>query len=209
MYAETRVNLLKTSDASVEPVSLTEAKSYLRLETTIEDAFVQTCIKAARKFCENHGDRTFIDSVWKLSLGFPENSFWNYKVFRPGDRVGEIRLYRPPAKILTSITSISSAGDPTVIDVSPGSGIKFAPGAPGIISFPGVVAWPTWFGVASTTIEIVYTAGYGILADDVPAEDKMAIMMLMSHFFEHRSVGVEVPDAVYELLRCNRPGSYV
>ena len=61
----------------VEPVTLTEAKLYLRIDNTNEDTLITDLITAARMIAESWLKRSLINQTWKLAfdLGIPE-SIW-------------------------------------------------------------------------------------------------------------------------------------
>ena len=109
---------------SVEPVSLTEAKNYLRLEITDDDTLITTLIKAAREACETFTGRSFVQKSYKQVLdSFPyftdtvmsqmayppsyyslprySTTLWNYSQM--------IKLFRPPLIAVQRISYLSSA----------------------------------------------------------------------------------------------------
>ena len=49
--------------ASTYPVSLTEAKSHLKVDTTADDTYITSIIKAATQLSEEYTNRFFIDTV--------------------------------------------------------------------------------------------------------------------------------------------------
>jgi uncharacterized phiE125 gp8 family phage protein len=69
----------------------------------------------------------------------------------------------------------------------------------------GAPAWPKP-GRPANGIEIAFTAGYGPVAADVPAPIRQAILLLIAHWYEHRSPledGIHtepLPNMVSELL---------
>ncbi len=60
---------------TVEPVSLEEAKLYLRVDATSEDDLISSLIQAAREYVETHTRRTLIYTTYRYTLDtFPG---WN------------------------------------------------------------------------------------------------------------------------------------
>lgn len=151
-----------------EPLTLAEARSFLRLDDTAEDGLVTTLITAARLHVEGTTARAMIAQTWRLVL-----DAW------PQDR--GVRLPVGPAISLTAVTAYDDAGDPHEIDVSQFELDRVTPrlllpaditGAPGLRDRQG--------------IEIDYVAGYGTDAADVPADLKHAMLALVAHWFENR-----------------------
>ena len=73
----------------------------------------------------------------------------------------------------------------------------------------GALAWPRPGRIANG-IEVAFTAGYGPAAADVPAPVRQAILLLVAHWYEHRSPLEQgarpepVPTMVSELLAAYR-----
>ena len=66
--------LIQTSLPSVEPVSLSDAKSFLRVDSdlTDDDTLIALLISAARRYAESYCGRSFISQGWRLVLdSFP------------------------------------------------------------------------------------------------------------------------------------------
>lgn len=91
---------------TVEPVSLAEAASHLRMDVPAEGdpihAEVSAWIAAARQYAEKHTGRRFGDQTWKLTL-----DEW------PGEA---IRL--PGAKAIASVVYVDAEGDEQTLDAS-------------------------------------------------------------------------------------------
>ena len=67
-----------------EPVSMLEAHEQLRIEVDEEDGLIQSYIVAARQYCEDFQNRTYINTVYELWLDkFPDKDY--------------IELPKPPA----------------------------------------------------------------------------------------------------------------
>jgi uncharacterized phiE125 gp8 family phage protein len=61
--------LQKIVDAVAEPVSLEEAKAHLRVDGTIDDAYIGALITAARTDAENRLQRSLTETTWRVTLG--------------------------------------------------------------------------------------------------------------------------------------------
>src|SRR5690606_34956771 len=86
-----------------EPVSLAEARAFLRLDDTAEDGLVQTLIAAARLHIEGTTARAMLHQSWRLVL-----DAW------PASR--EIRLPVGPLVAVSAVTAFDAAGEPQELD---------------------------------------------------------------------------------------------
>lgn len=159
-----------------EPVSLAEAKAFLRLDSTSEDALVTTLIAAARLHVEGTTGRALVRQGWRAVL-----DAW------PAERV--VRLPVAPLLELTEIRVFDEQDDEHVISLGQ---FQVETGvAPARVLLPGTIG-----GMPALRerlgIEIDYFAGFGEAAD-VPRDLKQALLALVAHWFEHRDA---VADAV-------------
>jgi len=170
--------ILKTPPA-VEPVSLEEAKSYLRVDITGDDGLIASQITAARQIVERLTRRALIKQTWEYHLI---------------DCVpAEIRLPLPPlisvdSIVVTDWNEIATTALAAIYDVLPAQDSK------GVVRlrigqvWPGLIwpqwAWPDykWF----SQFVVTFTCGYGLTADLVPGALKQAILMLVAAYYERR-----------------------
>ena len=106
-----------------------------------------------------------------------------------------------------SVTSFTTYADDDTATVWASSNYRLSPGGQrSRIAPAGSAAWPTYTR-GTDGIVIVYVAGYGDAASDVPAPIVEAIKMLVAHWYENREaevVGVvpaEIKIGVDALLR--------
>lgn len=154
---------------AAEPVTVQEAKSYLRVpELDTDDLEIERLIRTARRQVERDTNSSLFNTVWDYAFdAFPCD--------------GVLPLPRGPVVSVTSVTSYDTAGVSAVLDtdqytVDTMSGRLF-------LAEDGV--WPTdirlqWAGV------VRYTAGYGTDAETVPEELLLAIKLLVTHWWEER-----------------------
>lgn len=156
-----------------EPVTLAEAKAWLKVDGADEDALIATLITAARLHLESVTGRALLTQSWRLVLD----------AWPPG---GEVRLPVAPLSALSAIRAFDEDGDEHTIGLA--QFLVEAGGTPALLVLPGTVAgMPVLrqrFG-----IEIDYVAGFGAAAD-VPQELKQALLVLVAHWFEHRDAVV-------------------
>ncbi|SON54882.1 Phage gp6-like head-tail connector protein [Hartmannibacter diazotrophicus] len=169
---------------AVEPLTLGEAKLFLRLDGSDEDDLVTAFILAARLAVEQLSRRLLIDQTWRVTF----------------DRVPKSRLLKLPLMPVRSVVSLSvvdADGASTTVDPSAYE-TDFTGGEARI-----AVTDPTLPGVRLAGIEVRVQAGYGTAAEDVPEPLRQAMRLLVAHWYEHRGdvAANGIPDAVVSLLQ--------
>jgi len=164
---------------SVEPVSLADAKAYLRVDVGDEDALIARLIAAARGAAERATGRAFVAQTWRLWL-----DLW------PDDWA--IEIPRPPLIGVNSVTTYDRNGNATVVDA--GSYLVDAASIPGRIVFKNTVLPPVNLREANA-IAVEFEAGYGSAAADVPAGISAGILGWIAHLYERRGEGETLPPA--------------
>lgn len=150
-----------------EPVSLAEAKAYLRIDDGAEDALVTTLIAAARLHVEGIAGRALLTQSWRLVL-----DAW------PEDRL--VRLPVGPVSIITAIRAYDHAGTAHAISLAQ---FQTLAGENRLLLPISVAGMPVTRERAG--IEVDYVAGFGTAAD-VPQDLRQALLGLIAHWFEHR-----------------------
>lgn len=175
---------------ATEPVSLVEAKAFLRVDDSAEDNLIATLITAARIHVESVTGRALIEQSWRVVL-----DDW------PVDRI--VKLPVAPLMALTAITAYDTDGN--------GTSIGLTEVLPETHVAPAKLFLPKTFADAPLlrdrqAIEVDYVAGYGDEADHVPSTLVQAILSLIGHWFEHRDAvvlagsGAVVPAGLDRLL---------
>lgn len=196
-------SLVRVTPPSSEPVSLEVAKQHLRVEHDDDDAVVTLCIASAREWCETYLDATLLYSKWKMTFDY-------FPV--------EVRLPKPPMAAHADyddvvVTYTDDANGVTTLDASEYRVDR--EGLPGILRPLYSGSWPPHradFNACSVT----WWAGYGETGDSLPESIKVAVLMLMTHFYEDRSevlvgqgvISKHIEFGVRALLDSNRWGSY-
>ncbi len=167
------MNLKLITAATIEPVSLTEAKAHLRVTSTDEDTLIGIIIKAARQSAESMTRRSLASQVFELSLDdFPEE---------------EIVLPMPPVESITSIKYKDSDGVETTWDSSKYVFYNSEPAK--IIPVYGEV-FPSFTPYPAGAVKIRFTAGYKTSGTDIsliiPEAIKQALLLLIGSFYENR-----------------------
>lgn len=181
---------------TTELVTTAEAKVFLKVTSSVEDSLIDLLVSSARRSAEEYTRRAFITQSWKLTLdGFgyiedvPRNEYEAYFGTR-----SNINLPRPPLQSVTSITTYDRENNDTVFASSnytvdtAGARIFLNSGA----------AWPINLR-DNASMEILFVAGYGNAATDVPEPIKQAVLMHISRMYDHRGV-CEMPKTTKQLL---------
>ena len=164
------MNINLITAPSLEPLTLTEVKSYLRISNTDDDTYLTALITASRKYCENYENRAYITQVWEMYL-----DEW------PSD------IIKIPKGKLQTINSIkyknSSSVETTLANTEYVYSTK---GILGRLTPAYGKFWPMFTPYPLDAITINFTCGYGTLASTVPETVKQAMYLLISHWYENR-----------------------
>lgn len=154
---------------AVEPVSVSEAKSHLRVDISDDDTLIGTLITVARTHVEQHLRRALVTQVWDLVL----DCF-------PG---AVLRLPLPPLASVTSITYTDVDGNGGT--VSAGDYLVDVDEEPGRVVLKSAATWPAVVLREAAGVRVRFSAGYGAAAD-VPEPIKQAILLLVGSLYENR-----------------------
>jgi len=158
---------------SVEPVTLAEQKLWSKIDGNDDDAIVTSLIEDARAQTEICTDRTMLATSIEIWL-----NCW------PG---AKFSLPRPN---LISVTSVKYYDESEALQtLSTDSYAVLAPAGDraekGQIALKPGQAWPD-LGATEWPIRIIYVAGYGTSADDVPEGIKSALKSFVSSMYAIR-----------------------
>lgn len=151
-----------------EPVTVQEARLFLRLDGEEEDTLLATLITAARLMVEAASGRMLIAQGWRIVLD----------AWPPG---GEIRLPVSPVSGIAAARVYDGAG--AARTVGEGALIVDPAGDPPLVRIAAAVPSP---GRTRGAIEIDVEAGYGDEPADVPAPLRQAVLRLVARWFEDR-----------------------
>ena len=174
--------------ASTYPVSLTEAKSHLKVDTTADDTYITSIIKAATQLSEEYTNRFFIDTVIEqYASSFADlQTLFKSKV----SAVAYVKYYDSD----NSLQTLSATVYNTQLNYEP-SQIQLADNQ----SFPKITS-------RNDAVLARYTVGYGSSASDVPEIIKQAILLTIGNFYQNRNsvivgrIATELPLNVKWLL---------
>jgi uncharacterized phiE125 gp8 family phage protein len=171
--------LTKITDATIEPVTVSEAKSHLRIDAATEDAYLASLITAARVDAENRMQRTLIDTTYRVTLDrFP----------------AEIELPKPPTLVVVDVRYTDPDGIEQVMDAAD--------------YFLDNVREPGWLVPAVgdewpqtreqiNAVRVTYRAGYRASGTDaekraaVPMPIRQWILLAVGRMYEFREAAVQ------------------
>lgn len=173
---------VKTAPAE-EPVTLTEAKTHLRVEHDLENDLISTLIQTAREYIEQKCNRILVTT-----------SFYGYLDCFPA---AQIEFCLSPVTEVVGISYTDDNGNPKTLLSSEykidlvSRRARIAP------------AYGKTFPTARqelNSVRIEFTAGYGNSAA-VPAKFKQAILLLVGELYQNRENRVKkLPTTVIDLL---------
>lgn len=172
------MSLQLNTPPAAEPVTLDQAKAWLRVESgSDEDALITALITASRARCEWHTGRAFITQHWTLWL----------------DRAALcIDVPLPPLQAVASVTLYAPDGSATVMSTGDYT-VDLAGSRVLLKSMPLNLR-------ATNAVAIAFAAGYGA-AGDVPGAVASAILQIVAALYEHRGGDtVPTPDNALALL---------
>lgn len=173
-----------------EPVSLAEAKAFLKIDDGAEDGLIATLIGAARLHVEGVTGRALLEQSWRVVLDdWPAN--------------GQVKLPVVPLASITQITAYDDAGAAHEVPLA-----QFLREPDRLLLPSNVAGMPVLRERRS--IEIDYVAGFGTEPADVPADIRQALLVLVAHWFEHRDAvivagsGAVVPSGFDRLVAAHK-----
>ena len=168
----------------IEPLTLIEAKAFMRVDHGDDDDVITALIAAARVHVEAMTRRALLAQTWRFVLdAWPRDG-------RFAPRIAPLRDLVAARVFDADGTARDIDGESFVVD--PASNAIAAP----------CFALPVP-GRATAGIALDVRCGYGAEAGDVPADLRQAIRLLLAHWYDNRVAtadGAAVPVSVSALL---------
>lgn len=178
------------SGPAIEPISLTEAKNFMRIDETDGDVLINSLITAARIYIETTMGLIMTTESWSYYIDKWPNNSVIYLPLSPIQSVDEIRIHTSSASY-----EILPVEDYETDTHSNHPRIKILNRMIG-----------SAMGHSMNQIEMQFTSGFGDTMNEVPADLKQAMLLLVSHWFEQREpIGyggtfAKVPTSIEALL---------
>lgn len=192
----------RLTQPAVEPVSLSEAKTHLRVDTSTDDTYITALVKAAREWVEEYLDRSLVYTQWQVKADlFPV----------------EFEVPRPPiatAGTFTAVTLTYESTDGTTKTVAGADYRVDRDATPAVVRNVYNGTWPSDVIYDANSVTLTFWAGYGAAGASVPQTIRHAVLMLVGHMYEHRlsvltgTISKEIEFGVKALLDSARWGDY-
>lgn len=161
-----------------EPVELSEAKNWLRVTDTSEDALVAQLIRGARELVETVTGRALITRTVQETAPCVLTS-------------GALELGLAPVQAVSAVVQVDISGDETSID----------PNDYWLDAARSRICWKSRPGQSRHGyFKVTYTAGFGDTPDLVPGALRTAILMCVGNWFEHRTADTTLPPKAQVLV---------
>lgn len=162
--------LVLYSAPATEPVTVDEAKAFLRKEDNDENATIERAIAAAREWVEDYTWRALVTQTWDLyAYEFPCSN-------------GELSLAKGRLQSVSTVTYVDTEGATQTL-----AGSEYQVDTkrePGRIAPAYSKSWPST-REQFNAVAVRFVAGYGA-ASAVPAALKQAVLILTADLFENR-----------------------
>ena len=197
----------------LEPITLAEAKSHIRVENTADDTLITNLIKSSRQMAEQYTSMSFIDTTWQLFMDDWPASYsepwWNGVRELPINYFNKNSFIEIPIAPLQSVSHIKTYDNadtattisPTKYQVSTYSG--FTPSR-GRITLRDGATWPT-FERNADGIEVQFVSGFGTATTDVPETIRQALLIDIAFKYENRGDGTIIAENAMKLLDQFKP----
>ena len=176
---------------SVEPITLTEAKAYMKVDYTNDDTLIEdVLIPSARQMVEKMINKSLITQTLKAYYtSFGEVVHLPYSPVQSVSSVKRIQQNTSTTLTVDSDYYVQGLDEKFLIISSP-------------YSFSHLGHSPS-DSLTATELQVEYIAGYGAAASDVPAIIKEAIRKIVAFNYENRNedeAGLSIPTSAINLL---------
>lgn len=205
-------SLVQTVAPSLEPVSVEEVKTHLRITWTSEDAWVDSAIAAARSWMEPRLGRALISQTLRATFEMDLNRRPRTPLAEYSGRTMRELTFRLP-RSLPGVTSVSAVEIETDLatwktlttstdylvdtDADP---VEVWLRASALSYWIPSGALTTFIGKALPRVRVTYSAGYGAGPSSVPYNVRQALLNAVAYLYEHRGDSGMLPDSLLDGL---------
>lgn len=199
---------LKVITARATPaVSTSDAKTFLRVDGSTDDALISGLVAAATDMVEKRTRRSLINQTFRWSF----DEFPSGPVELPRSPVSSISIGGAYAYAMPRLRYIDQDGVQQTAVEDEDYFLDLDNNPPSLQLFPFTI-WPLTQLDRAKAVEVDFVAGYGASSANVPELLRHGVLMLVAHWYEHREavgqVGTEVPLAVDSILQMYTDGRY-
>jgi len=164
------------SAPAVEPVSLSEARLHLRMDSdiTVDDSLIESLIVSARGIAEHELGRKLITQSWDMVLDAFPSSDESIRLHSA--------LWQPQS--IAQIVYLDSAGAVQTMD--PADYVLDAQSWPGYVFLAEGASWPADIGDGANAVKIRVVCGYGNAGSDVPSPIKAWMKLQIGTMYAQR-----------------------
>lgn len=194
----------------MEPVSVADLKSYLRIDTSSDDTMLAAFQITARELIESYTGRRLITQTWDYWLdSFPSTVRFD-NLMPEGVTEGKLSEFlsvskhlQIPLMPLQSVTYLNTYPDDGVaVLMDADEYIVDTVHEPGRVSLKTSTNWPTTYLRPVNGVQVRFVCGYGAAGTDVPSAIIQAIKELVGKFYNDRACSdTSFPSIVTALLR--------
>lgn len=191
-----------TSEPAIEPVTLIEARNYVRISHLDDDTLLESMITASRVFVEQYLNRKLITQTIKLTLDLPYSDKLDHlgdgvydlpSTALSGDMPRVIKLYGEPIQSITSVVLYDQDGNNSTYSAS-----NYYLDTGRLVQKRDAV-WGVTFRPEAAMV-VTYVAGYGSNASDVPGGIKQAILAHVQYMYDQRML-CDMPQICLNILQ--------
>jgi uncharacterized phiE125 gp8 family phage protein len=193
-------SLTRLTPPAVEPVTLAEAKTHCRVDTSDDDAYISSLITAAREWCEAYCDETYIHTQYVMRLdSFPI----------------QIELPRPPMATSGTVTAVSityTLENQTTATLATNQYRVDRESIPGVARTLYNGSWPSHL-LDYNAVSVTWWGGKSADGTGIEQRVRNAILWLVGMWYERRMAAdavnlSEIPFGVKSLLDSAKWGAY-
>ncbi|MCH2548121.1 MAG: phage head-tail connector protein [Alphaproteobacteria bacterium] len=169
--------LKRTTQPQAEPLSLAEAKLFLRVDGSAEDGLIMDMMVAVREAAEDYLHKSLVTQNWTMAL--------------EGYAPSRVVLPKGPVQSISEVRTRDRNGNEAVVDAS----LYHLSDVENAIHFESAII--------AHEVKVTYVCGYGD-AQDVPYAVRQGMLAHLVALYEDRLGGMPLPAATVALYKPHR-----